>query len=252
MPKTKPKPTMQLQGTHLELLPNDSPHHVYHQRKLGSDTLLRLYKLAYSGTKHLQLRSKKWSTAKYYHGTGHCGCLDLQLGQQDGDLEKTEDDENTSEDEPTEDSEDQDMKDDSEDGAESEGESKEDEDDEDDDDEEVAPEPAVHIKVSEWCSEIHCATRGILTHGHNCRFIIRGAGHYFSSLTKVAKSYALTKTGEACGFIDENVLYPLFICKARNVLSSNYRYVASDHDILPCYLAIVRSVSNFESDSDSK
>lgn len=181
-PKATPTPTMSLQGTRLELLPNNSPHHVYHQRKLGSDILLRLYKLVYSGTKSLRLRSKKWSRAKYYHGTGHCGYLDRQLAQQDDDVEELEEDEYTPEEEVTEDSKDEDMNGDNEGDVESEDESSEDEDDkEDGDDEEVVPEPA-HIKVSEWCSESYCATRGILTHGHNRRFIRRGGKSIVISL----------------------------------------------------------------------
>lgn len=229
---------MPLKGVHLELLPRTSPEHTHYQEQLGSDTLVHLYKLVYAGTESWNLGSSKWSRVKYYHGTGHCGCLDVQVAKRHGDEdEQMEEEEEEYESECESNSE------------LAEGEDKDYEEDEEDErgeeegeDEEVVQEP-VYVKVSEWCTEPTCATRGILTEGHQMRFIIHGEGHFFSSRVMVAKSYALSKTAQARRPIDDGSLYPLFVCKVRNALVLSYRYVLRDKDILPYYLAIVRTAA---------
>lgn len=66
---------MPLKGLHLELLRRDSFKFLEYEDKFGTDTLLKLYKVYYSGTKNYRLSSEEWSSALYFHGTAHCGCL---------------------------------------------------------------------------------------------------------------------------------------------------------------------------------
>lgn len=44
----------------------------------GANTLVKLYRIHYSGTSKHRLRSSEWSHALYFHGTAHCGCLSAQ------------------------------------------------------------------------------------------------------------------------------------------------------------------------------
>ncbi|KAG0305705.1 hypothetical protein BGZ98_003715 [Dissophora globulifera] len=62
------------------------------------------------------------------------------------------------------------------------------------------------VKSDEWCGNVHCATQGILNHGHlrtqSC------GGHFFSPNVGTAEGYA---RGKSAG----QQYLPFFICKAR-------------------------------------
>ncbi|KAF9092707.1 hypothetical protein BGX23_003970 [Mortierella sp. AD031] len=215
-----------IKGHSLEPLSKTSDDHLKHQKKLLPDHLVRLYKIVYTGSES-RLSSGSWSKAIYYHGRGHCGCLTVRTVKEETDCEDDdEDDESVNTNDEAVD-------------GERESESEEDDDDEGDEEEEEEKEEEVlvSIKASEWCGNTACATQGILNRGHKRRFIKRGAGHYFTSDAKVAKGYALQKIALSS---DEYALYPIFVCQVRNKKVARFKYVENDHDILPCFLAVVR------------
>ncbi|KAF9121726.1 hypothetical protein BGW39_010294 [Mortierella sp. 14UC] len=105
---------------------------------------------------------------------------------------------------------------------------------------------SVLIPTNDWCKTEHCATRGILREGHRLEHVVCDIqGHFFSNYIHVAIEYAWNKHAfMGLGCEPSQQLYPLFLCKARNVQhrpsNPSYEYVNSDEDIIPCYLAIVR------------
>ncbi|KAI8594691.1 hypothetical protein EDD21DRAFT_449193 [Dissophora ornata] len=90
------------------------------------------------------------------------------------------------------------------------------------------------IHSSEWCGSLHCATQGILNHGHLRTWSHNG--HFFSPNVSIASSYAQSKSAN-------NPFLPFFMCKVRNFHDNGNGIcsVQKDSDIHPCFLAIVRN-----------
>ncbi|KAF9121555.1 hypothetical protein BGW39_010440 [Mortierella sp. 14UC] len=204
---------MPLQGLDLELLRRDSFKFLEYETKFGADTLVKLYRIRYSGTKFYTLRSPDWSSKLYFHGTGHCGCLYVR-GQNENEYN-----------EPDE------WKDD----------------DEEDDDGVAALQmdglaikeetlsvsmadeitSVIKVEAKDWCKDSSCQTKGILNEGHRRRLIQRGDGHYFTAHAQTAKYFAVQKMSLLQNPM-EGMLYSVFICRVRNVSSANFKYVVND------------------------
>ncbi|KAF9339036.1 hypothetical protein BGZ91_007221 [Linnemannia elongata] len=265
---------MPLKGLHLELLRRDSFKFLEYEDKFGTDTLLKLYKVYYSGTKNYRLRSEEWSSVLYFHGTAHCGCLYIRTQNLNEyneldeyyELEECKDFEGYNEleeyrynnlegyNESNEWKDDRDTK-----GADDFNREQQQADSvvvvKEEGSMSVVGETRmtrIRVRAQDWCSSTFCPTKGILNFGHRKHLIQRGGGHYFSAYYQTAKFFALQKLGELKTAkyaiqrknlpmrAEVGLLYSIFICRVRNVCMTGYKYVLNDEDILPCYLAIVR------------
>ncbi|KAG0287530.1 hypothetical protein BGZ96_008553 [Linnemannia gamsii] len=218
---------MPLKGLHLELLRRDSFKFLEYEDLFGADTLVKLYKIHYSGTSKHKLRSSEWSNALYFHGTAHCGCLSSRSQNENEYNEPDEWKDNRK----TEDRTDALNVDKQQVGGvvavvEEMSVS-------------VVIESPIRIAAWDWCNDAACQTWGILNFGHRRPLIQRGEGHYFSAHSQTAKYFALQKLGQL-KTANAGLLYSVFICRVRHVYIASYKYVMNDEDILPCYLAIVR------------
>lgn len=155
---------MPLKGLHLELLRRDSFKFLEYEDKFGTDTLVKLYKVHYSGTKDYRLRSEEWSSAFYFHGTAHCGCLNIRAQNSNEYNEPNEwGDDGETEDADVFDEEQQQV-----DGVVSAKEK-----------ESMSAVgetrmTRIRIGAQDWCSGTYCQTKGILTCGHRRLLILRG------------------------------------------------------------------------------
>ncbi|OAQ27313.1 hypothetical protein K457DRAFT_127485 [Linnemannia elongata AG-77] len=75
---------MTLKGQHLELLPVDSPEYKKHINKFKDLHLINLYKIHYTGADKNNNSDDSWSDPIYFHGTGHCGCIDRHIERRTG------------------------------------------------------------------------------------------------------------------------------------------------------------------------
>lgn len=180
---------MPLKGLHLELLRRDSFKFLEYEDKFGTDTLVKLYKVHYSGTKHYRLRSEEWSSALYFHGTAHCGCLNIRA-QNSNEYNEPDEWKDNGE------TEDLDVFDEERQQVNESDEWRDDSEIEDSDvfdDEQQQADGAVSVKeeastavvgetrmtririrAQDWCSGTFCQTKGILTCGHRRLLIQRG------------------------------------------------------------------------------
>ncbi|KAG0195557.1 hypothetical protein BGX28_001091, partial [Mortierella sp. GBA30] len=71
---------MAFRGLHIEPLPQSDPEYIAHSRSFDGQ-LVKLYKLAYKDMS-LELCTT-WSTGVYFHGTGHCGCVQTRQASED-------------------------------------------------------------------------------------------------------------------------------------------------------------------------
>lgn len=81
---TKNHNNMTLKGQHLELLPVDSPEYKKHINKVKDLHLINLYKIHYTGADKNNNSDDSWSDPIYFHGTGHCGCIDRHIERRTG------------------------------------------------------------------------------------------------------------------------------------------------------------------------
>ncbi|KAG0291620.1 hypothetical protein BGZ97_005834 [Linnemannia gamsii] len=69
---------MPLKEFHLELLRRDSFKFLEYGDMFGAHTLVKLYRIYYSGTSKHKLHSSERSHALYFHGKAHCRCLKVR------------------------------------------------------------------------------------------------------------------------------------------------------------------------------
>ncbi|KAG0253646.1 hypothetical protein BG011_006242 [Mortierella polycephala] len=67
--------SMAFQGLFLEPLSSSSPDYIKYRSRFGSQ-LVRLYKITYNAVNPQTNHLGRWSSNVFFHGTGHCGCLD--------------------------------------------------------------------------------------------------------------------------------------------------------------------------------
>ncbi|KAG0090375.1 hypothetical protein BGZ92_003086 [Podila epicladia] len=70
---------MAIAGVHLEPVLADSAEFTKYEEILELD-LVKLYKLGYNGTTPRNLSGPEWSDIRFFHGTGHCECVDRSYG----------------------------------------------------------------------------------------------------------------------------------------------------------------------------
>ncbi|KAF9373183.1 hypothetical protein CPB97_000752 [Podila verticillata] len=66
---------MTVAGVSLKPVPADSRIFTKYEGKLGLDLVI-LYELEFNETTTRKLSGPEWSGVRYFHGTGHCGCVD--------------------------------------------------------------------------------------------------------------------------------------------------------------------------------